>query len=46
MQGKANLLKPGHGEGKYSLFQGTRQGEQAARAQKTQAPRWVLGKGF
>ena len=47
MLSKANLLKPGCGKEKYSIYlQGTKQGEQAASAQKTQTPQWLSGKGF
>ena len=47
LHSKANLLTPGCGEGKYSVYlQGAKQGKQAARVQKTRTPRWLSGKGF
>ena len=45
--GKANLLTPGCGEAKYSIYlQGIEQGEQAVHAQKIQTPWWLSGKGY
>ena len=44
---KANLLTPGCGEGKYSIYlQGAKQGEWAAHARKTWTPPWLSGKRF
>ena len=43
---KANLLTPGCGEGKYSVYCRAKQGEQAAHAQKTHTPEHFQGRVF